>query len=101
MADFRDRVAKGVAGIVQDIAHKWEEFAWGRVVTPRSQTISIDTAGEQSLAERFGWSVPGEKTHGANEPGWFAQNFAPDKSRAIDHAEPALRTQEQDRGIDL
>jgi hypothetical protein len=112
MADFRDRVAKGVADIAQDIRHRWEEFAWGRIVTPRAPNTTIDTAGEQSLAERYGWSVPGERTDRTSDKGWAKNQPKPEHAEGsvldmfyhrlspAERAEHFREPPEQDRGIE-
>ncbi|MES1985890.1 MAG: hypothetical protein V4461_13145 [Pseudomonadota bacterium] len=51
-----DWFAKGFAAAVVDMRHKALEEGWfGKVVTPVSQAVSIDSEGEQSPAEKLGW----------------------------------------------
>ena len=78
---------QGFAEAVADIRHKIvEEGFWGRIVTPRSQTITFGAGGEQSPAEKLGWFQ--RREHG--EPAIDAGTSERTKDAAA-----------QDRGIDL
>jgi len=86
---FKDWLAKGVKSVVDDINRKWEEFVYGRTVSPRSQTITIDSLGEQkSLSEQYGWMRRDDRAQ---------QPTIPEHYR-----EPAAKeVKAPDRGIDL
>lgn len=50
---------------VADIRHKLvEEATYGRAVTPRAQTISINAPGEKSPGEALGWGHAPEPDRG-------------------------------------
>lgn len=109
MADgLRDRLAKGLdafakgfGAAVEDVRHRFEEFAWGRVVTPSQQANGLDSAGEQSLAEKSGWPLGRDtQAHRASEPGWHGRCFAQDESRTTDPADHFREPPEQDRGLE-
>lgn len=72
---------------VADIRHKVLEEGWfGKAVTPRAQTITIGTEGEQSPAEKLGWFQRREHGERTVEP---------------DVHERTKDAATQDRGIDL
>lgn len=53
---MRKHWTQGFSEAVTDIRQKLiEEGFWGRVVTPRAQSITFGAAGEQSPAEKLGW----------------------------------------------
>lgn len=98
---FTDWLAKSVGAAVTDIRHKFEEAVWGRIVTP------------QSLAERSGWEVPGERTERASDPGRSKDRpSSPEREGGsvldmfYDRLSPSERAEhfrewpEQDRGIE-
>lgn len=84
---FFDWLAKGVAGIAQDVRQKVvEEGFWGRVVTPRAQAISIH--------------APGDDKSPAEKLGWFQREDRSQKSHAPEHGRDK-EAKAPDRGIDL
>lgn len=86
---MRDRFANGFAAAVADIRQKLLEEGWfGKAVTPRSQTITVNSPGEQSPGERLGWFKRDERSH---------QSPTPEQDRG----EAAKDPKAQDRGIDL
>jgi hypothetical protein len=74
---MRDRFANGFAAAVADIRQK-----------PRSQTITVNSPGEQSPGERLGWFKRDERSHQSPTP-------------EHDRGEAAKDPKAQDRGIDL
>ncbi len=62
-----------------------EEGTYGKIVTPRSQNITIGAPGEKS---------PGEGL------GWFQRNFAPDPSRQAEQGGRDVHGNDREHGIE-
>ncbi|WP_165363685.1 hypothetical protein [Sphingobium cupriresistens] len=63
-----DWLARGFGSAIHDVRQQVLENPWfGRVVTPRSQTITLGTdrsmGDEKSIGERLGWGRPQEHGH--------------------------------------
>lgn len=80
--------SRPIGEIIDDIRRKLVEEGWfGKSVTGRRQNITIDSAGEQSPAEKLGWF----RSEGRAYP-----------SQATEHErEPIREPNGPDRGIDL
>lgn len=78
--------SRPIGDIIADIRKEWEIFAWGRQVTGRKTNITFDTAGEQSLAEKFGW---------------FRRDGQVQAPHSIEHDREPNRDRNAERGIDL
>jgi hypothetical protein len=86
---MRDKFSEGFAAIVNDIRQRVLEEGWfGKAVTPRRQTISIGSPGEESPGEKLGWF---RRDAGERSPA------NPDLGRA----EPDKEAKAPERGIDL
>jgi hypothetical protein len=80
--------SRPIGDIIADIRQKLVEEGWfGKAVTGRRQSITFDSAGEQSPAEKLGW---------------FRSDGRPQQSHASEHdREPVREPNGPDRGIDL
>jgi hypothetical protein len=81
---FADWLADAVGSVVRDVRQRVVERGWfGEAVTPRSQNITIGSAGKQSPTEQE----------------WFARFFG-SEGREAGQAGRAQQHHEQDRGIE-
>lgn len=60
-----DWFARGFGMALADVRQRVLEEPWfGKVVTPRSQTITLGSPGEKSPSEALGWAHPAEPERG-------------------------------------
>jgi hypothetical protein len=86
---LRSAFTDSFAAAVADIRQKLVEEGWfGKAVTGRRQTISIDSPEEQSPGEQLGWWPHDSRTR---------ESSTPDHDRGAAAKEPNT----PDRGIDL
>ncbi len=57
----RDWFADAFGAAVADIRNRWEEFAYGRALTPHHPASSPADNRDSPLSQRFGWDVPGQR----------------------------------------
>jgi hypothetical protein len=95
-----DAFTRAFGAAINDVRQRGvEEPFWGKIVSPRSQTITLGTgdraAGEQSPAERLGWDVEGEQDASLS-PGDGGESAEPEPD-----IEPEPDKTVWDLGIDL
>ena len=90
MDRFADWLAKAVKSTVDDIRHKVLEEGWfGKSVTGRNQTITVDSPGaNKSPGEQLGWWRRDDRTQQPDGP-------------THDREKDAKEVSAPDRGIDL
>lgn len=58
----RDWFTEAFGHAVGDVRNRWEEFAYGRALTPDFPHPPHTDDRDHSMAQRSGWDIPGERT---------------------------------------